>query len=59
MNQQLIQDFLDSVGQFKRILEDSGFVKLERLKDEELVSNEEKAGVIEKYLRLSERQSND
>ena len=51
---QLVQDFLDSAGQFKRILEDSGFVKLKRLKNDELTSNEKKAGVIEKYIRLSE-----
>src|SRR5204862_3016524 len=51
---QLIQDFLDSAGQFKRILEDSGFVKLKRLKNDELTSNPKKAGIIEKYLRLSE-----
>ncbi|MFT3981200.1 MAG: TraG family conjugative transposon ATPase [Ferruginibacter sp.] len=51
---QLIQDFLDSAGQFKRILEDSGFVKLKRITNEELLSNAQKAGVIEKYLRLSE-----
>jgi conjugation system TraG family ATPase len=51
---QLVQDFLDSAGQFKRILEDSGFVKLKRLKNDELTSNQKKAGIIEKYLRLSE-----
>ncbi len=54
INQQLIQDFLDSAGQFKRILEDSGFVKLFRLKDEDLTSDDRKAGVIEKYMRLSD-----
>ncbi|HMU47311.1 MAG TPA: TraG family conjugative transposon ATPase, partial [Chitinophagaceae bacterium] len=51
---QLVQDFLDSAGQFKRILEDSGFVKLKRLTNEELLSNTGNVGVIEKYLRLSE-----
>jgi conjugation system TraG family ATPase len=54
MDHQLIQDFLDSAGQFRRILEDSGFVKLYRLKDDDLTSDKRKAGVIEKYLRLSE-----
>ncbi len=53
MNAQLVQDFLDSAGQFNRILEDSGFVKLLRLKDEDLLSNDKQCGVIEKYLRLS------
>ncbi len=51
---QLVQDFIDSAGQFKRILEDSGFVKLRRLRNEELLSNAQKSGIIEKYLRLSE-----
>src|SRR6185436_19810120 len=51
---QLVQDFLDSAGQFKRILEDSGFVQLKRLKNDELSSNQKKARIIEKYLRLSE-----
>src|SRR6187401_807841 len=54
LDPQLTQDFLDSAGQFKRILEDSGFVKLKRLKDEELASNARNVGVIEKYLRLSD-----
>lgn len=54
MSQQLVQDFLDSAGQFKRILEDSGFVKLSRLKDEDLTSDDRKGGVIEKYMRLSD-----
>ena len=51
---QLLQDFIDSTGQFKRILEDSGFVKLTRLKDEELLSQERRIGYIEKYCNLSE-----
>jgi conjugation system TraG family ATPase len=49
---QMLQDFLDSCGQFKHILEDSGFVKLRRLKNEELLSGNDKAGVIEKYCFL-------
>src|SRR6218665_2087041 len=52
---QLIQDFLDSCGQFKRILEDSGFVGLKRLTDDDLQSTEQKAGAIERYCYLSEK----
>ncbi|OKS85689.1 TraG family conjugative transposon ATPase [Mucilaginibacter polytrichastri] len=52
---QLLQDFLDSAGQFKRIMEDSGFVKLTRLTESELLSQSRKHGVIEKYCYLSER----
>jgi conjugation system TraG family ATPase len=51
---QLLQDFLDSAGQFKRIMEDSGFVTLRRLKEEDLLSMERKIGIIEKYCFLSE-----
>jgi conjugation system TraG family ATPase len=50
----LIQDFLDSCGQFKRILEDSSFVALRRLKNKELLSDHHHAGIIEKYFYLSD-----
>lgn len=52
---QLLQDFLDSVGQFKRILEDSGFVQLTRLKNIDLQSHEHNMGLIERYCYLSEK----
>ena len=52
---QLLQDFSDSVGQFKRILEDSGFVQLTRLKNNELQSNERNMGLVERYCYLSEK----
>lgn len=54
LNQRVLQDFSASCSQFKRILEDSGFVKLKRLTDENLISQERKAGLIEKYCFLSE-----
>jgi conjugation system TraG family ATPase len=50
----LLQEFLDAAGQFKRILEDSGFIRLTRLKNTELLSQSKKAGVIEKYCFLLE-----
>lgn len=52
---QLLQDFLDSAGQFKRIMEDSGFVKLTRLKEIELYSHARKMGLIEQYCYLSKK----
>jgi conjugation system TraG family ATPase len=55
---QLLQDFLDSTGQFKRIMEDSGFMKLTRLKENELRSHSRKMGLIEQYCYLSERNDN-
>ncbi|HZK64805.1 MAG TPA: TraG family conjugative transposon ATPase [Puia sp.] len=51
---QLIQDFLDGCGQFKRILEDSGFVHLKRATDDKLLSDTHHAGIIEKYVYLSD-----
>lgn len=50
----LIQDFLDSCGQFARILGDSGFVQLTRLTDDQLCSDEVKTGLIERYCYLNE-----
>ena len=54
---QLLQDFLDSAGQFKRILEDCGFVQLTRLKSDELQSHSGKMGLIERYCYLSEKEN--
>jgi conjugation system TraG family ATPase len=51
---QLLQDFLGGCGQFKRILEDSGFVQLKRLTNNELQSQAGHAGLIERYCYLSE-----
>ncbi|MDX9880554.1 MAG: TraG family conjugative transposon ATPase [Prolixibacteraceae bacterium] len=52
---QLLQDFLDSAGQFRRILEDSGFIKLTRLRENDLRSHNRQTGLIEQYCCLSER----
>lgn len=54
---QALQDFQDSCGQFKRILEDSGFVKLKKLGAAELQSEEGRAGLIERYCFLSANES--
>ncbi|WP_291285267.1 TraG family conjugative transposon ATPase [Flavobacterium sp.] len=54
---QLRQEFIDSTGQFRRILEDSGFVKLTRLGNNELNSHSRKIGIIEQYCFLSEKQN--
>lgn len=51
---ELLQKFLDCCGQFKKIMEDTGFVKLHRLSDDELSSNQRQEGIIEKYCRLSD-----
>lgn len=54
---QLRQEFIDSTGQFRRVLEDSGFVKLTRLGNDDLRSQSRKIGIIEKYCFLSEKEN--
>ncbi|WP_343591097.1 TraG family conjugative transposon ATPase [Flavobacterium sp.] len=56
LSPQLLEDFEDACGQFKRIMEDGGFVKLARLKNEALKSESRKIGLIEKYCFLAERE---
>lgn len=48
----LYSDFMDSAGQFERILSDSGFVSLARLDDDELAGTANRAGIIERYIFL-------
>lgn len=52
VNPVLFHDFLDSAGQFERILKDSGFISLRRLTDEELAGTGNRPGIIEKYCFL-------
>lgn len=49
---QLLQDFLDNAGQFERILNDSGLMKLKRLTNEELSGEQQYCGLVERYLNL-------
>ncbi|MCF0055195.1 TraG family conjugative transposon ATPase [Dyadobacter sp. CY356] len=52
-----LQEFKGSTGQFKRIMEDSGFVKMRPLQDRDLLSSAGSQGLIERYLYLSENPS--
>jgi len=49
INPILYNDFLDSTGQFERILKDSGFISLQRLNDDQLAGTANHAGIIERY----------
>lgn len=49
----LLQDFTDACGQFSHILQESGFVKLYRLKEKDILSSRNEIGVIERYCTLS------
>lgn len=48
------QKFLESVEQFERIINDSGFIKLSRLTTDQIVGTEKEAGIVEKYFSLSQ-----
>lgn len=53
VNKEASVKFLEAVGQFERIVNDSGFVTLTRLTSDEITGTDEKAGLIEKYFALS------
>ena len=46
--------FLECCGQFERIVNDSGLVRMVRLTDEEIIGTETSAGIIEQYFSLSQ-----
>ena len=52
VNDQKLQEFMDSVAQFERILQDSGFVRLRRIKDTELTGSKNEVGLLEQYCFL-------
>ena len=52
-DRETLERFMESVGQFESIVNDSGLVRLERLSTEEITGTEDGPGVIERYLTLS------
>ncbi|MBK0379288.1 TraG family conjugative transposon ATPase [Mucilaginibacter segetis] len=46
------RDFMDSAGQFQRVLEDSGLLKLRRLSDDDLAGTLVRPGLLEQYCFL-------
>jgi len=53
VDKEMAVKFLESVGQFERIVNDSGFITLNRLTDDEITGTADSAGLIEKYFSLS------
>ena len=53
VNKDMALRFLEAVGQFERILNDSGFITLTRIASDEITGTEKEAGLIEKYFALS------
>lgn len=46
--------FIEAVGQFASIMNESGFVRLHRLTTDEIVGTAGQAGIVEKYFSLSQ-----
>ncbi len=53
-DKEAVTKFLEAVGQFERIMNDSGFITLRRLTSDEIVGTETTAGIVEKYFSLSQ-----
>ena len=53
-DKEAVTKFLEAVGQFERIMNDSGFITLRRLRADEIVGTETTAGIVEKYFALSQ-----
>ncbi len=49
-----IDDFIEAAEQMARVLEDEGVIEVERLRSDDLVGTADRAGIIERYLSLSE-----
>ena len=46
--------FIEAVGQFASIMNESGFIRLHRLTTDEIVGTGQTAGIVEKYFSLSQ-----
>lgn len=53
-DKETVTKFLEAVGQFERIMNDSGFITLRCLRADEIVGTETTAGIVEKYFSLSQ-----
>ena len=53
LNHEMVVKFMESVEQFERIINDTGYIKLRRLTDDEIVGTDNSSGLIEQYMSLS------
>lgn len=53
-DKETVNKFLEAVGQFEKIMNDSGFITLTRLETPEITGQNGQAGIIEKYFSLSQ-----
>jgi conjugation system TraG family ATPase len=54
-DKEAVGKFMEAVGQFERIINDSGFITLTQLTTDEIVGTKDQAGIIEKYFSLSQK----
>ncbi len=52
-DKETVHKFMEAVSQFERIVNDSGFLKLERLNEEDILGTGDSQGLLEQYLTLS------
>ena len=52
-DKEVIHRFMETVAQFERIINDSTFIQLRRLNEDEIIGTDEKQGLLENYLTLS------
>lgn len=57
VNRESTAKFMEAVEQFERIINDSGYITLQRLSDDDIVGYTSKAGILEQYLSLSQDSS--
>ena len=57
VNRESTAKFLEAVEQFERIINDSGYITLQRFSDEDIAGSASKAGILEQYLSLSQDSS--
>ena len=53
LNHEMIVGFMEAVGQFERIINDTGYISLRRMGDDEIVGTDSTSGIIERSLSLS------
>ena len=53
-DREVMVKFIEAVGQFASIMNESGFVRLHRLTTDEIVGTGQTAGIVEKYFSLSQ-----
>lgn len=55
-DKEVIHRFMESVAQFERIVNDSGFIRLEQLSEKDIIGDDGKQGLLEQYLTLSNQE---